>query len=110
MNDCSGTARVHEGHVDNGRVVIARIFTRRKYGCQSQKTTVRNLGITGETSIDDPIQKHGYVRVEFQDKHYGLLGQIIHLGFLGLQKGLGNLRTRAEDLGTRLKTTSSRFV
>lgn len=70
MNLGPGASSVHQSDIDNCRVMITRIFSRRENCSQGQKATVRHLVITRKTAIHNPIQQHWDVRVKLQNQNY----------------------------------------
>lgn len=77
MNVRPWAAGRHERHVDDGRVVIARVLSRAEDGGQRQEAAVGHFFAARVTAIDDPIQQGTDVWIEFEQENDRLLGQSV---------------------------------
>ena len=56
MNNSAWTPAVHQGHVDDGRVVVAWVLPCAEQGCQSGETSVRLLAGPRVAPVYDPVE------------------------------------------------------
>ena len=56
MDNSTWTPAVHQGHVDDGRVVVARVLPRAEQGCQRRETPVRLLAGPRVAPVYDPVE------------------------------------------------------
>lgn len=72
-------ARVHQGHVDDGRVVVARVLPRAEDGGQRQEARVGDAGAARVAAVHHPVQQRAHVRVALEQQHHRLPGQLVDL-------------------------------
>lgn len=94
MDEGAWAAGGHEGDVDDGRVVVARVLAGAENGGQRQKAAVGHLRAARVAAVHYPVQQLADVRVELEQQHHRLLSQRVDL--------------RTEPTETRRVTTEPR--